>query len=155
MLARDLVMSVRRIVPDITSDRMDETRDFYAGFLGLEMAMNLGWIMTFVSPSHSTAQLTVVKRTRSSEPHPDVTVEVSDVDATHKRAIDRGFKIVYPLTDESWGVRRFFVEDPNGVVLNVMCHRDVPSPKYAKRRSGAAQERDGAAKGPRRRAGLR
>jgi len=30
---------------------------------------------------------------------------------------------VYPLTDEPWGVRRFFVRDPNGVVLNVMSHR--------------------------------
>jgi hypothetical protein len=26
------------------------------------------------------------------------------------------------LTDEPWGVRRFFVTDPNGTVINVMCH---------------------------------
>lgn len=36
--------------------------------------------------------------------------------------IERGLKIVYPLTNEPWGVRRFFVADPNGVVVNVMCH---------------------------------
>ena len=35
----------------------------------------------------------------------------------------RGVQIVYPLTDESWGVRRFFVEEPNGLVVNVMEHR--------------------------------
>jgi hypothetical protein len=29
---------------------------------------------------------------------------------------------VYPLTNEPWGVRRFFVTDPNGIVINVMSH---------------------------------
>ncbi len=121
-------MSIRRVVPDITSDRMEESREFYVGFLGFEMAMNMGWIMTFVSPSNPTAQVTVVQRKESSKPHPDMTVEVSDVDAVHKRALDRGLEIVYPLTDEPWGVRRFFVADPNGVVLNVMSHREAATP---------------------------
>jgi catechol 2,3-dioxygenase-like lactoylglutathione lyase family enzyme len=125
---RELAVSIRRIVPDITSDRIDESREFYVGFLGLEMAMNMGWIMTFVSPTNPTAQVTVVERKGSSEPHPDMTVEVSDVDAVHRRALDRGLDIVYPLTDEPWGVRRFFVADPNGVVLNVMSHREAPTP---------------------------
>jgi uncharacterized glyoxalase superfamily protein PhnB len=31
-------------------------------------------------------------------------------------------ELVHPLTDEPWGVRRFFVKDPNGVVLNVANH---------------------------------
>jgi hypothetical protein len=43
-------MHVRRIVPDISSERRDESREFYSGFLGLDVAMDLGWIMTFVSP---------------------------------------------------------------------------------------------------------
>jgi len=27
-----------------------------------------------------------------------------------------------PITNEPWGVRRFFVIDPNGTIINVMCH---------------------------------
>jgi hypothetical protein len=27
------------------------------------------------------------------------------------------------LQDEEWGVRRFFVRDPNGRVVNVLSHR--------------------------------
>ena len=121
-------MSIRRVVPDITSDRMDESREFYAGFLGFDVAMNMGWIMTFVSPTNPTAQVTVVQRKESLEPNPGMTVEVSDVNAVHSRALDRGLKIVYPLTDEPWGVRRFFVADPNGVVLNVMSHHAASTP---------------------------
>jgi len=45
----------------------------------------------------------------------------------YARAREQGLEIVYPLTDEPWGVRRFFVRDPNGIVVNVMMH--VPKPK--------------------------
>ena len=30
--------------------------------------------------------------------------------------------MVYPLTDEPWGVRRFFVRAPGGHVINVAQH---------------------------------
>jgi catechol 2,3-dioxygenase-like lactoylglutathione lyase family enzyme len=119
-------MSIRRVVPDITSDRLDETRDFYTSFLGFDVAMDMGWIVTFVSPANPTAQISVVQAGQASGGHPSpaMTVEVADVDALHKLALTRGLDIVYPLTDEPWGVRRFFVRDPNGVVLNVMSHRE-------------------------------
>jgi uncharacterized glyoxalase superfamily protein PhnB len=56
--------------------------------------------------------------------HTDATggLEVEDVDAVHAKAIELGLPVVYPLTNEPWGVRRFFVTDPNGVVVNVMSH---------------------------------
>jgi hypothetical protein len=51
-----------------------------------------------------------------------MSIEVDDVDRVHALAIARNIKIVYPLVDEPWGVRRFFVVDPNGVVINVLSH---------------------------------
>jgi len=47
---------------------------------------------------------------------------VADVDDVHSRAVSRGINIVYPLTNEPWGVRRFFLTDPSGTVINVLCH---------------------------------
>jgi catechol 2,3-dioxygenase-like lactoylglutathione lyase family enzyme len=122
-------MSIRRVVPNIASDKLDECRDFYAGLLGFQVAMDMGWIMTFVSPSNPTAQVSVLREDASAPVVPQVTVEVADVDAVHAEAVRRGLQIVHPLTDEPWGVRRFFVEDPNGVVLNVASHRgDAATP---------------------------
>jgi predicted enzyme related to lactoylglutathione lyase len=115
-------MSIRRIVPDITSERMDESKKFYGDFLGLQLAMDMGWILTFVSPSNPTAQITLVQGQPSAAPTPNVSIETADVNAVHAKAVALGLKIVYPLTDEPWGVRRFFVADPNGVILNVMSH---------------------------------
>ena len=115
-------MSIRRVVPNITSDKLDESRDFYAGLLGFQVAMDLGWVVTFASPSNPAAQVSVLREDATAPVVAQITVEVADVDAVHAEALRRGLELVYPLTDEPWGVRRFFVEDPNGVVLNVMQH---------------------------------
>jgi len=109
-------------VPDIKSQHLAESRAFYVDFLGLKLAMDMGFVMTFISPSNPTAQISVVRDDGGSMPLPSVSIEVDDVDQVHNRAVERGLEIVYPLTDEAWGVRRFFVVDPNGVVLNVLSH---------------------------------
>lgn len=115
-------MSIRRVVPDITSERIDESRTFYTELLGFEVAMDMGWIVTLASPDNPTAQITLLQDPATDSPHPDLSIEVADVDAAHAKASALGLQIVYPLTDEPWGVRRFFVTDPNGVVINVMSH---------------------------------
>lgn len=115
-------MSIRRIVPDIRSQHIDESRAFYVDFLGLRVAMDMGFFMTFVSPINPTAQISIMRDDDTSALLPDVSVEVADVDEVHARAVERRLEIVYPLTDERWGVRRFFVVDPNGTILNVMSH---------------------------------
>jgi catechol 2,3-dioxygenase-like lactoylglutathione lyase family enzyme len=122
-------MSIRRVVPNIASDQLEASRDFYVGLLGFQVAMDMGWILTVVSPSNPTAQLSVVREDASAPVVPQISVEVADVDAVHAEAARRGLALVHPLTDEPWGVRRFFVRDPNGVVLNVVSHRgDAATP---------------------------
>jgi len=117
-------VTVRRVVPNIGSDLMDASREFYIQVFGLEVVMDRGWIVTLASPSEPTAQITLFGPAGSSDPGPapGITIEVADVDAVHEIAAERGLEIVYPLTDEEWGVRRFFLADPNGVVINVMTH---------------------------------
>jgi predicted enzyme related to lactoylglutathione lyase len=117
-------MSIRRVVPNIQTDRMEESRRFYTDFLGLDVAMDMGWIVTLVSPSNPTAQVSLLQGASATASGPlSLSVEVADVDAMHAKAAASGIPIVYPLTDEPWGVRRFHVTDPNGVVINVMSHQ--------------------------------
>ena len=115
-------MGIRRVVPDIKSNDMDASRAFYADFLGLDVAMDMGFIMTFVSPTNPTAQISVLRDDGSSTPVPNVSVEVEDVDKVYAEATKRGVEIVYPLTNEPWGVRRFFAVDPSGTILNILSH---------------------------------
>ncbi|MBB4935364.1 putative glyoxalase superfamily protein PhnB [Lipingzhangella halophila] len=115
-------MSVRRVVPDVGSEAMEESRDFY-GLLGLEEVMNLGWVMMLASPANPTAQVIFMSRDETAPVQPDMSIEVDDVDAVYAAVLDSGAKIVHPLQDEEWGVRRFFAVDPNGRVVNVLSHR--------------------------------
>ena len=116
-------MSIRRVVPDITTPRLAESREFYVGVLGFEVAMDMGWVVTLVSPVNPTAQVILMTRDAAAPVQPQMSIEVENVDAVHHEAVDRGEDIVYPLTDEPWGVRRFFVRDPTGVVINVLAHQ--------------------------------
>ena len=115
-------MSVKRIVPDIKSKHLDASRQFYVDVLGLEVAMDMGFIVTLVSPSNPTAQVSLMRDDDSAMILPQISIEVADVDDVYSRAVSHGLNIVYPLTNEPWGVRRFFVTDPNGIVINVISH---------------------------------
>ncbi|ASU78245.1 glyoxalase [Actinopolyspora erythraea] len=114
-------MSIRRAMPDIRSESMAESRDFY-GLMGFEEVMNHGWVMTLASPTNPTAQVTFMTHDETATVVPDLSVEVDDVDAVHTAMRESGAEIVHPLRNEDWGVRRFFVRDPNGRVVNVLSH---------------------------------
>jgi catechol 2,3-dioxygenase-like lactoylglutathione lyase family enzyme len=122
-------VGIRRVVPDITADDPATCEAFYADVLGFQRAMDLGWIVTYISPTNPTAQISLVRRGEAAAPQPALTVEVdtpTELERAHSEAVARGYAVVYPLTDEPWGVRRFFLRDPNGVVVNVMCHTAAP-----------------------------
>jgi predicted enzyme related to lactoylglutathione lyase len=115
-------MNVRRVVPDFQAEDPAGSTKFYAEVLGLEPAMDLGWIVTFVAPGNQSAQISVLREDASAPVVPDASIEVDDVDAAYAAARRLGCEIVHPLTDEPWGVRRFFVREPSGKVLNVLAH---------------------------------
>jgi catechol 2,3-dioxygenase-like lactoylglutathione lyase family enzyme len=108
-------------VPNIRSDRPAETRDFFVDLLGFEVAMDLEWVVTVVSPENRSAQVNIIGNGDMAAP--GISVEVPDVDAVHAGAVERGLEIAYPLRDEDWGVRRFMLREPSGTLVNVVSHR--------------------------------
>lgn len=115
-------MYIRRVVPDIRTDRLEQSRAFYVDVIGMEVGMDLGWIVGLGSPDNETAQVQLMTADATAPVTPQMTIEVGAIDEIYERAQAAGHEIVYPMTVEPWGVRRFFVRDPNGVVINVMSH---------------------------------
>ncbi|MEO9876665.1 MAG: VOC family protein [Anderseniella sp.] len=115
-------MTVKRIVTDIATDRVSDGHKFYGELLGLKVAMDHGWIVTFSSDQTAPVQVSIASEGGSGAPVPDISIEVDDVDDIHQRAKALGIEITYPLTDEPWGVRRFFVHDPFGKLVNILSH---------------------------------
>jgi uncharacterized glyoxalase superfamily protein PhnB len=112
---------IERAVPNLRSDRPDESRDFFVSLLGFEPAMDLGWVVTVASPDNSSAQVTIISNDDPAAP--GISVGVDDVDAVHDRAVEQGYEIAYPLRDEDWGVRRFMLREPGGTMVNVVSHQ--------------------------------
>lgn len=115
-------MTVKRIVANIASPNPEQTIAFYRDLLGLDLVMDLGWIATLAGPATSATQINIASEGGSGAAVPDLSIEVDDVDAVYARATAMGLKVYYPLTDEPWGIRRFFVTDPAGKLINISAH---------------------------------
>ena len=116
-------MAVFRIVANLATADPGIARPFYEQLLGLDIVMDQGWILTFAGEQGARPQVSVMSEGGSGNAVPDISVEVDDVDEVYERAQSHGFEIVYPLSDEPWGVRRFFVRDPLGTVVNILSHK--------------------------------
>ena len=115
-------MTVGRVVPILTVTDIEATRDAYVATLGLTEVMNHGWIVTLADAEHRH-QLSLMTKDLTAPVNPTVSIEVDDVEAAHAAGVAAGLRIVHPLSDEEWVVRRFFFADGAGNVVNVLAHR--------------------------------
>jgi catechol 2,3-dioxygenase-like lactoylglutathione lyase family enzyme len=115
--------SPRRVVPYASGEDLDASRAFYTDVLGFDVAMD-DPVLGLVSPANRSAQV-LVPPAGFDDPQPRFGIDLGEpeaVDAAHAAAVQRGLRVVYALRDEPWGVRRFFVEDPGGTIINVLAH---------------------------------
>jgi catechol 2,3-dioxygenase-like lactoylglutathione lyase family enzyme len=114
-------VAARRIMPYHESADFEATRSFYTEVLGLEEGTFGGGYIGFGS-----GQAQVLFAPPDIEPVlPEMGIDVGSweaVDAAHAEAVRAGHEVIYGPVDEPWGVRRFFVRDPNGVVISVLAH---------------------------------
>jgi catechol 2,3-dioxygenase-like lactoylglutathione lyase family enzyme len=116
-------MTVRRIMANLAAADLADARAFYQELLDLEVVMDHGWIVTLASAASQTPQLSIASEGGSGTPVPDLSIEVDDVDQIYRRAVAAKAEIAYEITDEPWGVRRFFLRDPLGRLVNILSHK--------------------------------
>jgi catechol 2,3-dioxygenase-like lactoylglutathione lyase family enzyme len=115
-------VKVRRIVANIAAPDVAAAKRFYEGVLGLDLLMDQGWIATYGSPQKASAQVSIMSEGGSGTPVPDLSIEVDDLEAALARVKAAGIAIEYGPADEPWGVRRFYVRDPFGRLVNILVH---------------------------------
>ena len=118
-------MRPTRVIANLSVPDIGEARDFYVDYLGLSVeGFDMGWVARFQSPE-GEAVVQLVTRDATAPEDSDISVAVGDgVEEAYQEAQRRGFEIVYPLTTEPWGLRRFFVRAPDGNVININNHRE-------------------------------
>ncbi|WMT89057.1 VOC family protein [Pelagibacterium sp. H642] len=116
-------MAVKRIVANIAAPQPQAARLFYAEVLGLEVAMDQGWILTFAAPEvQARPQISIASQGGSGTAVPDLSIEVDDFDSVLERVEAAGLTIEYGPQQEPWGVKRFYVRDPFGRLVNILTH---------------------------------
>jgi catechol 2,3-dioxygenase-like lactoylglutathione lyase family enzyme len=114
---------LNRAVPVLSVPDVQRAVSVFRDVLGLEVVMDLGWVATLGSVDGP--QISVMHEDATAACNPDLSLDVEDVDVAHARALELGLEIVHPITDEPWGVRRFFVRDEGGNVVNVLSHSEI------------------------------
>ena len=49
-----------------------------------------------------------------------IVLVIDDIDSEYRRLIAAGIKILTPIETEEWGERYFQVEDPNGIIIQLV-----------------------------------
>ena len=114
------------LYPVICSSQPAESGTFYRQLLDFEPTFETDWYVSLASPD-LRQQIAFVDHRHDSVPEEAsrtpsgvfVVVEVDDVEAVHRRAVDLGLEFVLSLCDEDWGWRHFMVRDPHGLILDI------------------------------------
>jgi catechol 2,3-dioxygenase-like lactoylglutathione lyase family enzyme len=115
-------MKVKRIVMNIEATYPADAESFYKDIFGLHLTMDHGWIRTYSSGEEMTTQISLASEGGSGTPVPHISMEVDDLDAALRKIRKANIAIEYGPTSEPWGVRRFYVRDPFGMLINVLQH---------------------------------
>lgn len=109
------VPSTEQLVLELFVRDAAVSKAFYLD-LGFELIEDRG---TFIVLGWEGHQMFLDERAEleppSGTPRANVRVMVSDVDAYHARAQQRGLTIVSPIGDRSYGLRDFTMVDPDGL----------------------------------------
>jgi catechol 2,3-dioxygenase-like lactoylglutathione lyase family enzyme len=115
-------MKVKRIIANLAAPEPATVDDFYRGLLGLDLAMDHGWIRTYAGAARMAVQVSIASQGGSDTPVPDLSIEVDDLDEAWRRVNAGGIAVEYGPATEPWGVRRFYVRDPLGRLVNILQH---------------------------------
>ncbi|WP_149195421.1 VOC family protein [Luteimonas suaedae] len=115
-------MKVQRIVANIENVDIADADAFYRDVLGLEVVMDHGWIRTYSSGAKMSVQVSFATEGGSGTPVPHLSIEVDDLSEALRRVEDAGIPVEYGPKSEPWGVRRFYVRDPFGKLVNILQH---------------------------------
>ena len=127
-------MITRRMDLTISTNKLDQSRDFYRDILGFALVFeNDNYIEMLAEGSTTMGVSFITPELSGGEKFTGegiiLSFEVADVDAEFARLKAAGVRILEELRDKAWGERSFVINDPNGV--HVYIYKSIPpTPEY-------------------------
>lgn len=129
-------MQFDRFSTTLLTDQVALTRDFYVKQFGWCVTADAGF---FVSLGHDDQahELCLMEKEHAVIPESHraraggliIAFMVGDAAAEAERLIAAGVELLTPVTDEPYGQRHFFVQDPAGVLIDVV-QQTTPDPEW-------------------------
>ena len=119
-------MSCRRLLTNISSDHLTESRDFYVQLLDFKIGFDSDWFVQ-LQTEDAAHELGIIRRDHELLPAPYqaqpggvyVTFVVDDVDVTYRKALEMELEILQAPRNEFYGQRRFLTVDPGGCLVDI------------------------------------
>lgn len=120
-------MNTTRLLTNICSTQLPETRDFYVQYFGFEVAYDSDWFINLQNPE-KTMEIGILQAGHDllPESYRDqapkgiyLTFVVEHVDRWFEKALKQGVPVVQPPENTFYGQRRCLVLDPNGLLIDV------------------------------------
>lgn len=126
-------MYIKRVDTTISTNRLQECRDFYIKHFGFELVYESDWYVELLSPSLAFGVSFTLPQRDISEFFNGkgmiLSFEVDNVDSEYERLRSEGLTIQQDLQNKPWGERSFVVNDPSGVHLYIYS-LIPPEPEY-------------------------
>jgi catechol 2,3-dioxygenase-like lactoylglutathione lyase family enzyme len=117
------MVTINAAVPQFLVDKLDDSLIFYEQLLGFSRDFVYEGFYASVSRDRAiihikcAPKLEAERAHRRAGEHLDAYLIVSGVRELHDELVGRGAPIIKPLEQRPWGVRDFYVEDPDGYIL--------------------------------------
>jgi catechol 2,3-dioxygenase-like lactoylglutathione lyase family enzyme len=126
-------MKLKSIYSIISTDSLNEARDFYIRYFGFEVVFDTGWYvhlhsqrdgsdvpleLGFMRPNNAMLPSTLHAAYNGDGVY--ISIEADDVDTVYEQLLEDGYTAVLELCDEAWGQRHFIIRDPSGCLLDVV-----------------------------------
>ncbi len=121
-------MIVNTLSACITTEKVEESRDFYVKHFDAQVTFDCGWYVN-LQFGKETSELQFIAPQDPAPPacNPAGLIynfAVDDVDSEYQRLTEAGLAPVMPLEDHPWGDRGFSILDPNGISLYIFSERE-------------------------------
>ena len=113
-------MTVIRIVPNLNARDPVGLAAFYRQAFGLEQPFEMGWIAFLETRGSQKIEMHTASQGGSDTDLPAISIEVDDLEQTERAVRNAGGTVVYGPVDEPWGLRRFYMRDPENNLINVL-----------------------------------
>ena len=131
-------MNINACYPVICTDKINATKEFYTTFFDFTTTFEADWYVSLKSRLNPNYELALLDFRHASLPdnfkEPTrgllINFEVPDVDHVYEQLKAQKLQVVLDLKSEEWGQRHFIIQDPNGILLDII-QNIAPSDEFA------------------------